>query len=456
MKKFFPFFLQAVNLLITAILGFIFLPLITRYLEITDVGIYAQVLSIFSLGILLINSGTTNYNYRFLNNENSKNFSNSYKAFLVFLLLGIAVVLLYFISYTKFEFTEIITILIALLFFGNFKYFHSILYSNQEHKSFVLLNIVEATTRYLLAFIFILWGINYLAYFMANIISAIFVLLLLFTFNKKIIYYFRYKGAEGNSLKYTLKYSSMYTASGLGLWVLTSIDILLIGIYMSDERVGVYSLGYTLGFQVITFILMVVNNVFEPKMLSKIKNEIEDYYYLNLVFIYLSIPLIAYLYINSDFYFQVFLKTEFMESVKITKIILFSSFLWGIFKLTSIKLAKDLKPGLFTKLVFLAAAINILLNIVLIPIIGLIGAAISSLLSYGILAVLGVLLIFDYAKLIKFSWTTILVFIIFYFIFILTSLIISNHLISQFTQIILLCIFYLCGLLYIRSGKFGR
>ncbi|MER2030426.1 MAG: hypothetical protein ABS903_14765, partial [Solibacillus sp.] len=92
MKRIIPFLLQGINLFITAFLGFIFLPLISNYLTASEVGLYAQLLSILSLGLLIVGTGTTNYNYRFLNNGDFKNLINSFSIFLLFQLISILII----------------------------------------------------------------------------------------------------------------------------------------------------------------------------------------------------------------------------------------------------------------------------------------------------------------------------------------------------------------------------
>lgn len=456
MKRIIPFLLQGINLFITAFLGFIFLPLISNYLTASEVGLYAQLLSILSLGLLIVGTGTTNYNYRFLNNGDFKNLINSFFIFLLFQLISILIILIYIHFINKFNTVDLFIIIGVLVIFSFYKFLHSIIYANERHKEYVILNLFEALIRYVFALFLVFFGYQYISYFIGNLVSSIFVSILAIYFVKKL---FLLKNEENsrktvgiNSIPYTIKYISLYSISGISIWFLTSIDILLVGKFLGDEQAGIYSLGYTLGFQIITFILMVINNVIEPRLLSKDKVQLENYQVVNRIFVYISIPIILFIYFNVEFYYKFFIDSSFSESSTITILILMSSLFWGIYKLCSIKFARDLKPATYTKLVLIASIINIILNLILINELGIIGAAIASIIAYLFLAISGLVYIYKIKDLLIYIGKSSITFILLFMCMIIIDEVFYSPWITQVAHLFIIFIFYI--ILIITRGRF--
>jgi len=457
MTKMLPFVLQGINLFITAVLGFIFLPLISKYMTVGDVGLYAQLLSILSLGLLIVGTGTANYNYRFLSNGNFKNFRNSLSSFILFLLISSLIMTIYFYIIDKYNGKDIVLLLILLIVFSTYKFLHSIIYANQRHKEYVVLNICEALIRYSFTFSLIFFGYRYISYFIGNLISAFIVIVIAIYFLRKQLFNnTEMKSGNKHTIVYALKYTSLYMVSGISIWILTSVDILLVGFFLGNEKAGIYSLGYTLGFQIITFILMVINNVYEPKLLSKEYVEITDYRYIINLFLYSTIPIIVFLYFNVNTYYEIFIDRKFIEGEIITTLILFSSLFWGIYKLCSIKFAKDLKPGTYTKLVIIASVINLILNLILINKLGILGAAISSIIAYLFLAVVALLYIYNLIDMLKYILKA---FIITLTLFIFMSIIKEysyNTWVAQAGQIFVSFVYYFIFFIFIRRKHFEK
>lgn len=413
MRKILPFVLQGFNLFTTAILGILFLPVLSRILIVEEVGLYSQILAIFSLALLVSGAGTSNYNYRFLNNGEFKYLLNSIKCFVFFLLASIFILGVYLSLVIKLEGKEFIVIISALILFSLFKFIHSIFYANQKHLQFVSTNLIEASTRYIFAFFILILGGGYLSYFYSNLVSAFIVLII------SLIYIFRFskwniilEKSEQN-FTFALKYSSTFMFSGIAIWILTSVDILLIGYLMGSSHTGIYSMGYTLGFQSIIFVLMIINNVVEPKLLSKKRINNQDYLQNIDIFVVLSLPIILTIEKSNQYFFSAVFSESYSESSSIMFMISFSSLLWGIFKLSSIKFARDLKEFQYLKAVSIAAVTNAFFNLLLINIIGIKGAAISSILSYTILAFIGMKSILSTKKILIFFIKYIVIYLVF-------------------------------------------
>ncbi len=164
--------------------------------------------------------------------------------------------------------------------------------------------------------------------------------------------------------------------------ILTITDRYALRYLTGLDAVGTYSLGFKLA-NVIRFLLIIPINLAVLPIFYKIIGEpgnrdfyakFTTYYSLVVVWAILGISLFA------DIVVFVFAKDQsYWDSILVVPILAFSTF-FGMLKdmsLTGLNIKK--KTGVISIIVIVLSAINLLLNIVLIPYLGIIGAAISTL-----------------------------------------------------------------------------
>ena len=191
-------------------------------------------------------------------------------------------------------------------------------------------------------------------------------------------------------IKSYLSFSTPMISSGILLWVINSSDRFFITHILSISETGIYSVSYTLGSLVslfwmpISFVLFpAVSKLWEQKELSKVKSYFE---YSTKIFLTLAIPAAVGLYMLSQPLLAILTTTEFMVGGSLVFLIALGTILLGLWQINLYILLLVRKTKWVPPIVGIAALINTGINIILIPKIGIMGAAISTIISYFVLS----------------------------------------------------------------------
>lgn len=252
-----------------------------------------------------------------------------------------------------------------------------------------LTNIITDTMQLLSIILFSIW-INF-------IISS----LLFFYKIKSYIYLNKMKDKKKLSInmKQLLEVSTpLFFANSLALMMFWT-DTIMLGIYKSESEVGIYSVAYKISMLVNIFIIA-INTVGVPKIaqywgdqeIHKIKDITQK---TAKVVFWLSLPITLILYIFSSNILKVF--GEDFTIGNTTLIILTI----GQYIIINLSLASNIlkmtdKQKVFQKIMILSLIINISLNYFLIPIYGMDGAAISSIISFLFMHLASILMVHNY------------------------------------------------------------
>lgn len=164
------------------------------------------------------------------------------------------------------------------------------------------------------------------------------------------------------------------------LWIIYfKIDSVMLGIMSGDREVGIYNIAYKI-MEGVIFIPSIIGLVFFPK-LSKREQFVETFPQVLIILTTLGLVATILLYFLSSPLIHVIYKGEFLESIDILKIlslVLFPIFLGTLTTQSTIALDRN---RTYLLLVFFGTCINILLNYLLIPNFGAIGAALATLIT---------------------------------------------------------------------------
>lgn len=196
---------------------------------------------------------------------------------------------------------------------------------------------------------------------------------------------------DSTGLKGFLVFSLPQIPSGILYWVISASDRYFITHLLNLSQAGIYSAYYTLAstisflFSPITFVLFpMLSKLWEQKQPQRVKAYLE---YSTKIFLALAIPGTAGLYALSQPLLSILTTSEFLAEGEIVLLVALAMILAGIYyiNLYIIYLVQQTKWIPLT--IGVAAVTNAGLNIVLIPMVGVIGAAISTIVSYFILTV---------------------------------------------------------------------
>jgi O-antigen/teichoic acid export membrane protein len=186
------------------------------------------------------------------------------------------------------------------------------------------------------------------------------------------------------------------------LWVILFSDRYMIGYFLGTSDVGIYAAAYGLA-SLVSFYAGPLNMVLYPTV-SKLYDEgkiAETKTYLKYSLKYLmmlSIPSAFGLSILALPLLQTLTTPEFTSGNTIVPILAAGLVAYGFYQLGlyTIRLVK--KTYLEAYILGISAALNIGLNFLLIPRIGILGAAVATLVAYGVLGILTIIVSFRYLK----------------------------------------------------------
>jgi O-antigen/teichoic acid export membrane protein len=269
--------------------------------------------------------------------------------------------------------------------FGNL--FYSILRAEQKSVRFAVLQVIKivllaSTNIYLVAVLHLNYsGIvlgNMLVFMVLSILVPLsFVQELKFTFSSRYV-------------PKLLRFVYPIYLVNIFFYVVNLSDRFFLNHYTSPHEVGVYSLGYKIGTAVMALLISPFSTAIVPYALSIAKQEnfrwafakIIKYFFLLAVYISLGI------FLFSPEIIRVVSNPSYADASQVVGLILLSSLFYGLYYSVSIAIDIVEKTRLATVVVFCGAIVSLGLNFYAVPRIGMVGSAVASCVSNGVLLVL--------------------------------------------------------------------
>lgn len=160
-----------------------------------------------------------------------------------------------------------------------------------------------------------------------------------------------------------------------------NIDVIFLKNMMNSEVVGIYSVAVQL-----SNMLWLLPDAFKDVMTFKTSKEdsINEIILVTKYCLYLSLVILILFIIGGKYFIYIVYGKEFIESYAVTAILLFGSLSMILYKIIHpLYIAKG-KQWVVLEILFVSVIINAILNILLIPKIGMIGSALASICSYTI------------------------------------------------------------------------
>lgn len=261
-----------------------------------------------------------------------------------------------------------------------------------EHKAkkFALFKIINIVTNVFFNLLFVLyfrWGIE--AILVSNVIASLLTLIILFPdifINLKRVINF-------SLLKRLLKFGIPYLPAGLGVMFIQGIDRPILSKMTDLETVGIYNANYKLGIFMMLFVTMFqfawqpfFLQQAEEKDAKKIFSKVLTYF----TFAASLILVVVSLFIEDIAQIKVYgislIGSEYWSGLGIVPIILFGYLFNGLYVVFSAGIYIEAKSIYVPLITGLGALVNIAANVLLIPPMGIMGAAFATLASYIVMA----------------------------------------------------------------------
>lgn len=385
--------LVGITNILVAISGLILLPIITKNFTTSDYGVWVQITTTIAL---LPNVATLGLPYtmvRFLSAE--KDIEKIREGF--YSLAGVVLISTTTISLLMLLFSKNIAIalfngnmntailLVPIIFLACLNafllnYFRTF----QQMKRYSVFLLIQTYLGLFIASYFAFNGYSItqtaISLLIANTLT--FVIMLIFIISK-----LGFKIPRFQNLREYLSFGVPTIPGNLSYWVVDSSDRYVIGILLGTTFVGYYSPGYTLG----NIIIMVLSpfSLLLPAVLPKYyeNNDMEQVQ----IFLKYSMKFFFLIAIPSAFGLSALSKPILMiittqaialNGYMITPFIALSALLYGVYGIVSNILVLEKKTKVVGIVWILAAILNLVLNILLVPKFGILGAAAVTLLAY--------------------------------------------------------------------------
>lgn len=386
-------FIYTVGNMLSKIVGFFMIPVYTRYLTPADYGVLELVTLVsVVLSMLLslrLTSALTRY-YHEYNDPADKNRLVSTVQISVIVIAGLAVLLLShtsaFISnlvvgnstYAKFFIFVFISMAFDICSTMAFTYIRIL----EKSVFYVAMTLVQLVVGLALNIYLVVWlkmGVLGILYSMVISNGVIAVMLLSYTFAQVKF------GFDISKLKQQIIFGLPFVPASLLIFILNMGDRFLLNRFVPLAEVGLYALGYKFGMLLGTFISGPFGQIWAPKRVEiyKFRRNREEIF--SRVFVYYLFVLIY-----SGLFLSVLIKEvltlmatpEYLSAHRIVPFVILGYVFYALYYVVDLGLFMENKTYWYPIINGIAAAVNVGLNILLIPKLGALGAAIVTAISF--------------------------------------------------------------------------
>lgn len=385
--------------------GYLFRIFLSRSLSIEDFGLFYAVGAFIGLFTLIrylgLNSALVKYIPEFLVKGNKSGIKASIKIVVIVQTLTVMVftgiILVFHNSITSSLFkasgADSVLILMTLSFLPSlfFMVFQSVFQGYQKLKTYALIEPARISLTFLFSAILISMGVVGVA--LAYLIAAIITTLLFF-------YSFYSLGIFGEQTKHVpgifkkiLKFSMPVFVSSIAIFVITYTDTIVITFYRSLEEVALYQVAMPTSQLLLIFsgaiaavAFPLISELHTRKRFGEIQKSISV---IITMLVFLILPFVILLVSFPEIIIKFLFGDIFLPAAITLQILTISMIFYSIFTIFQTTLDGIGRPFINTKILFLMAGANLVLNILLVPIYGIVGSAVASLTAYLIGAFIG-------------------------------------------------------------------
>ncbi|MBP2044976.1 flippase [Methanobacterium aggregans] len=385
--------LVGITNILVAISSLILLPILTKNFSIGEYGIWVQITTTIGLMPNIATLGLPYTMVRFLSAEKDEN--RIREGF--YSISAVVLVSTFIISVLMFIFAQNIAngilggdvqlamVLAVIIFFACLNafllnYFRTF----QQMKRYSIFLLIQTYLGVFIVSYFALMGFSIYTAALGLLAANITTLIVMLPF---IISNIGFKIPKFSNMREYLSFGLPTVPSNLSYWITDSSDRYVIGIFLGTAFVGYYSPGYTLGN--IIMLILAPFTLLLPSVLPKYyeDNNMEqvDVFlkYSLKYFLLVAIPSAVGLSLLSKPILNILTTTEIAANgYLITPFVALSAILIGIYGITSNILVLEKKTKIIGTVWIICAILNLGLNIIMVPYLGILGAAAVTLISY--------------------------------------------------------------------------
>jgi len=391
---------------IAAFLGYLIRVVLARNLTVAEYGLFFSVFTLVSFLGVFIGFGTGDSLVKFIPEFLvKKNYGRIKNAVIIVFLLTVATIfafgaaLLAFSGFfAKYYFKNplaapVLLLFIIIMFVSNLKsILRWVFQAFQDMKLYSLMYLLENSFLLALLIGFFAFKKDVFAASYAYIAAYLLVLIIFLPAVLKLIGFFRHKTLLKKELSQKLlRFGIPLMISSIGGIIIVYTDTLVLTFFRSMEEVGIYNVVVPTA-MILQFFATSIATVIFPMVAELWAKKKQDYLGSGLKMIYtysfmIMIPAVFIAFSFSKTILRLMFGENYIGGAVTMQILLVGIIFLGLHSITSTILNGIGKPVISTRILLEGALINLALNLLLIPFLGMIGAAITSLIAYAYVAV---------------------------------------------------------------------
>lgn len=452
--------IYGISTIVGRFLGFLLVPFYTNVLTTAEFGVYSYIyafLGFFNVVYIYgMDAAFMKYHSLAEDSEKKDTFSTPFLFVAITSIVFSAMFLFFRFDIGNFlqiqnEYKNLISYFSLILFFDAIVLipFANLRLQRKAKKFafFKILNIILNLILNIILILFLKTGIE--GIFISNLVASVFTFLILIP---DIYSNLNFKIVSGK-LKRMLKFALPYLPAGFASMIVSVIDVPIVRFLTNDETLGIYRANYKLGI----FMMLVVSMfqyAWQPFFLSNAKEKDAKELFSKVLTLFVVAASLLWvvlsLFIDNIASFEFLhgkslIGKEYLSGVYIVPIILLGYLFFGMYVNFQAGLYIEEKTKYFPLVTGLGAAANVIVNFLLIPVWGIYGAAVATLVSYFVMAA-GLFFVaqkfykinYEYSKIIKVLLLILIVVYTYYYLYFLGTLVILYK--------ILLLIFFILAL----------
>ena len=388
-------FIIGISNALVALSGIILLPLITKTLGAHDYGIWAQVQVTLNLVLGFVGLGLPYAMTRFLpaktNREEIREDFYSVLCLVFLVTLVVSIVLIAAAEFIAGAFfdgaTDIVRITGLVILVGALEtVFLSLLRAFRQMKKYALFIIANTYVQIGLIAYLVLNGYGILNVVLAVLAIRVIIFLILFFLIKSQI---GIKRPHFHRIREYLSFGLPTIPGSISTWVVASSDRYVISYFLGATSVGIYSAGYGIGnivsiaAGVLVFVLPpTLSKLYDEGRMREVKTHLRYSLKYSLA---MAIPFVFGSVVLGEPVLRLFSTAQMAsEGYLVVPLVALSALFWSMYVVVMHILVLVKKMRILALIWGISALVNLLLNIVIVPRLGIFGAAITTLIAYGL------------------------------------------------------------------------
>ncbi len=390
---------------VSIIIGYLLRVFLSRSLSMEDFGLFYAVSAFMGIFILVRYLGLNQATAKFIPEFLSKKEYGKIKTLIV-LVLGAQSLTVIAFSALVFIFKDQITIslfkasgadavlmLMVLSFFPSmfFVLFQTVFQGYQKLREYALVEPVRIFTTFIFSMLLISQGAAGVA--MAYLIASVFTtLIFLASFLKLGILGYKIDLSKKFVVD-IFKFSTPVLISGIAVVLIGYADTLILTFFRNLEDVALYQVALPTSQLLLVFSssiaavsLPLISGLYATKKTEEIGKTIKI---MTFSLVLVLVPFVILFISSADAIIGIIFGPSFLGASETLQILSVSMLIYSVFIIFQTTLDAIGKPFLNTKIMFVIAAVNIILNIMLVPLFGILGAAVASFISFTCGMILG-------------------------------------------------------------------